>query len=319
MGINWIVAIAAGLLVGIAGTLYFRAARRRDETADGIKALSAMSWREYIHLLLAALAARGFARAFDREAPSGDDDYTLERDGERWLLSCKHGSAFVLGGTAVAELAQRIRLANAQGGILATQGSIAPEARLPASLQRIELLDGPGLWPELRRQLSEDQQGAILAGAVRKAQQRTILSWVLAVAVASLCVLTIGGRGTSPAAAVAEPAPPPAASSAPAAATSTATPPSAASVAVPASTDETVLDGQRREVARAISTLPTVLRAVWTTQSTLQVYLSENDPQAFDKICPLVVHYDALASSRIQLTPPPDSKLPTRFRQCRSY
>lgn len=314
-GIHWIVAVAAGLLVGLAGTLYFRAVRRREETADGIRALSAMSWREYIHLLLAALAERGFARAFDREAPSGDDDYTLERNDERWLLSCKHGSAFVLGGTAVAELAQRIRLANAQGGILATQGSIAPEARLPASLQRIELLDGPGLWPELRRQLSDEQQRAILAGAGRKARQRTLLAWVLAVAVAGLCVFLLGGHDAP------RSAPPPAAATPPAAAPAPARPaaPTPPQAALPASNDAAVVDGQRREVARAISTLPTVLRAVWTTQSTLQVYLSQDDPQAFDKICPMILHYDALAPSRIQLTPPPQSNAPTRFRQCRSY
>src|SRR3546814_9248585 len=60
-------------------------------------------------------------------------------------------------------------------------------------------------------------------------------------------------------------------------------------------------------------------RAVWSTQSTLQVFLLDGRGNAFDHICPLVVRYDALASSRIQLTPPPGSELPTRFRQCRSY
>src|SRR3546814_1133621 len=59
-------------------------------------------------------------------------------------------------------------------------------------------------------------------------------------------------------------------------------------------------------------------RAVWSTQSTLQVFLLDGRGNAFDHICPLVVRYDALASSRIQLTPPPGSELPTRFRQCRS-
>src|SRR3546814_20713830 len=123
---------------------------RRDETAAGLAALAAMSWREFIHLVLDALARRGYARVFNRDDPSGDNDYTLERDGKHYLLSCKHGSAFVLGGPQVVELASEIRLANAAGGILATQGKISADARPAATMQRIELLDGPTLWPELR-------------------------------------------------------------------------------------------------------------------------------------------------------------------------
>jgi restriction system protein len=60
-------------------------------------------------------------------------------------------------------------------------------------------------------------------------------------------------------------------------------------------------------------------RAVWTTQSTLEVFLLETDSDAIPSICPLVERYPALASSRIQLTPPPGSQAPVRFRQCRVY
>src|SRR3546814_10370170 len=80
----------------------------------------------------------------------------------------------------VAELANDIRLASAAGGILATQGSIAPEARPSATMQRIELLDGPTLWPELRELMGEEQRASILAGAATKAHQRTLLSWLMA-------------------------------------------------------------------------------------------------------------------------------------------
>src|SRR3546814_8493580 len=97
-----------------------------------------MSGREFSHLVRDALGRRGYARVFNHQAPSGDTDYTLERDGKHWLLTCKHGSAFVLNGMHVAELANDIRLASAAGGILATQGSIAPEARPSAPMQRSE-------------------------------------------------------------------------------------------------------------------------------------------------------------------------------------
>ncbi|HZW18589.1 MAG TPA: restriction endonuclease [Luteimonas sp.] len=312
---HWIIALAVTVLIGVAGTLYFRlVVMRRDETAAGLAALAAMSWREFIHLVLDAMGRRGCARVFDREAPSGDDDYTLERDGRRYLLSCKHGSAFVLGSGQVAELGNAIRLANATGGILATQGAIAMEARPAAKMQRIELLDGPALWPELRDLIDAESRASILAGAATRARQRTLLSWLLAL-VAGLAVF------------LALPSPPPGASStvaAPAQRSAPAPAPAPASdaapAAVPAADDsEEGLERQRTDVADAVSTLPMVDRAVWSTQSTLQVYLLETQPDAFDEICPLLLRHDALASSRVQLTPPPGSTAQTRFRQCRSY
>ena len=93
----------------------------------------------------------------------------------------------------------------------------------------------------------------------------------------------------------------------------------AAPISAPPTDDAPALEKQREDVADAISTLPMVDRAVWSTQSTLQVFLLDGRGDAFDQICPLVIRYDALASSRIQLTPPPGSEVPTRFRQCRSY
>ena len=79
------------------------------------------------------------------------------------------------------------------------------------------------------------------------------------------------------------------------------------------------LERQRADVASAISTLPEVDRAIWATQSTLQVYLLRVEGDAKDEICPLVERYPALASSRVQLTPPPESGAPVRFLQCRTY
>ncbi len=311
---QWIIALAVTILIGVAGTLYFRlVVMRRDETAAGLAALAAMSWREFIHLVLNAMGRRGYARVFDREAPSGDDDYTLERDAKHILLSCKHGSAFVLSGTQVAELANSIRLANASGGILATQGKIAPESRPAAAMQRIELLDGPALWPELRDLIDPQQRALILSGASAKARQRTLLSWLLALVAGLAVFLALPAPSETPAAA-AESTTPRAAQPATDAGDPTATP-----IAAPAPDDDAALEKQRDDVADAVSTLPMVDRAVWSTQSTLQVYLLDTQTDAFAQICPLLLRYDALAPSRVQLTPPPGSTAQTRFRQCRSY
>lgn len=311
---HWIIAIAVAVLIGVSGTLYFRlVVMRRDETAAGLAALAAMSWREFIHLVLDALGRRGYARVFNREDPSGDNDYTLERNGRRWLLSCKHGSAFNLGGAQVAELANEIRLANAAGGILVTQGRISAEARPAAAMQRIELLDGPTLWPELRDLIDPRQRAVILADAATKARQRTLLSWLLAL-VAGVAVFLLLPAAPEPAAAAAAVA---ARSVQPAG--DAGKPAPEPWVAAPAPDDGASLEQLREDVADAVSTLPMVDRAVWSTQSTLQVYLLETQSDAFEQICPLLLRHDALASSRVQLTPPPGSDARTRFRQCRSY
>ena len=308
------IALAVALLIGVAGTLYFRlVVMRRDETDAGLSALAAMSWREFIHLVLDALGRRGYSRVRNRESPSGDDDYVLERDGKHWLLSCKHGSAFVLGSANVVELANNIRLANAAGGILATQGRIAAEARPAAALQRIELLDGPTLWPELSELLDPAQREEILAGARRKARQRTLLCWLLALLAGVAAFLALPGSDN--AAALTKAALVPVRPAQPRAAVAAEDKP----IAAPAADDTAGLERQRQDVAEAISNLPMVDRAVWSTQSTLQVYLLDASKDAMPQICPLVVRYDALAPSRIQLTPPPGSNAPTRFRQCRSY
>src|SRR3546814_4945041 len=121
----WIIALAVAVLIGVTGTLYFRlVVMRRDETAAGLAALAAMSWREFIHLVLDALARRGYARVFNREDPSGDNDYTPERDGKHYLLSCKPGSAFVLRGPHMLELAREILLSHPAGDRLATHDQI---------------------------------------------------------------------------------------------------------------------------------------------------------------------------------------------------
>ena len=80
-----------------------------------------------------------------------------------------------------------------------------------------------------------------------------------------------------------------------------------------------LLEWQREAIAGAVSTLPMVSQAVWSTQSTLQVYLVDTREDAMPGICPLVERYPDLASSRIQLTPPAESDAPVRFRQCRVY
>lgn len=302
---HWFIAIAVTLLIGGLGTVLMGyVLRRRDETAAGIKALAGTSWRDFINMVLAALGRRGYSRVVDQETASGDTDFTLERDGQHWLLSCKHGSAYVLGRPAVDQLNNDIRLANASGGFLVTQGRILAEARGPAAKSKIELLDGQALWPELRGLIKPDQLSAILTATSTLARQRVLLSWLFAllVGVATFMLLPerqAGAPGTP----------------------SVATPAQAVVPEIIPEAPETVLtpDEQRETVARAVSTLPMVSHAVWTTPSNLEVHLVDTSEDAMPGVCGLVERHPDLAASRIQLTPPAGSDAQVRFRQCRAF
>lgn len=316
-GLPWLIAVVVVLLLGATATLYVqRVLRRQDETRAGITALAGTSWRQFIHLVLQAMSRRGFERVFDHEIAAGDKDYTLEREGRRWLLSCKHGSAFVLGNATVNELSNEIRLANASGGFLFTQGRVSDEARKTAADRNIELLDGATLWPELRDLIEPEQLAAIRAGAERRARQRTLVAWLLALLAGVAAYLAIADRAPTSAAA---PRAAPASSGVPASAAGTG-PDTGTSARAEDEVPEAVSPQQQREaVVRTVATLPMVDRAFWATRSTLEVHLLDADEDAMPSICPLVERYPDLASSRILLTPPAGSGLQVRFRQCRAY
>lgn len=317
-GSQWFVAIAIFLLVGGTATFYIRSVLlRRDEAAAGIVALAAMSWREFIRLVLESLERRGYQRLGGEDAPSRDGEYLLLRDDRRWLMSCKHGSAYVLGAGAVEELANDLRLSSATGGLLVTQGRIGEDAHGLARLRQIELLDGPTLWPQVRELLPAEHLARIRAGSGQRARRYLLLAWLVGLLAAAAALLMLPDP---------TPAPPATAGGAPAPAAApiapTAPVPAGADVPVeelPPIPDEATLEQQRKDVANAISTLPMVDRATWPTRSTIEIHLLETESDAMAAICPLMERYPGLAASRIQLTPPEGSEAPVRFRQCRAY
>lgn len=315
----WIVALVITLLIGGAATFYIRTILlRRDEAKAGIAALSAMSWREFIHLVLEAMQRQGYETIVDEDAPSRSGEYLLAKDGQRWLMSCKHGSAFVLGAAAISELSKDLSLSSAGRGMIVTPGRVAEDAKGPAKLMKIELLDGPTLWPQIRELLPRQQIQAISATAGQNFRKHVLLAWLGALAVGVLALMLMPEPVSPPPApddslAAAAPAPVTAAPVPQAAPAQEAAKPAAE---IP---DEATLQQQRDDVARAISTLPMVDRAIWPTKSTLEVILLETSSDAIASICPLIERYDGLATSRIQLTPPAGSEASVRFRQCRMF
>lgn len=314
--IGWLVPIAVFLLIGVSASLYLHRIRLpREESAAGVAALAGMRWRDFIHLVLDALIRRGYERVFEPQASGEEGDYMLERDGQRFLLSSKHGAAYVLGSTAIAEFANAIRMRGANGGLLVTPGQFAPEALPLARAQRIELLDGATLWPELRPLLPAEQRAVVSAPSQGRTRRLVAFAWIGALLVSgALFALVHHGDETD----ISVPVTPSGA-----AASTTAKVAAASAHADTPSTsqpeDTARLEQRRNEVAHSISTLPGVDRAIWATQSTLLVHLLDDQIDPLPVICPLLERYDELAAARLQLQPPPDSTHPVRFVQCRAY
>ena len=303
MTAQWLAATGVALAIGIVATLFFHTIqRRRDETAAGIVALSAISWRGFIGMVLQALQRRGYVHTIGTGEISGDSDYVLQHENGRWLLSCKHGATFVLGRNAVQTLSSEMLLKGATGGLLVTQGRIDRDARDLAGKLRIELLDGETLWPEVRDLMPAEQLAEIRLQTGTRARRRILLSWLLAL-LAGVATFILMPAPAPPAA--------PAAASAPAA--------SAEPVHI-AAPPRASIDAQRSDLVASLGTLPSVARAAWASGSTLQVFIDRPDDQAtVDRVCALVLRQPDLTASRIQLTPPPGSGQQTRFLQCRSF
>lgn len=316
-------AIATVLGAGITAYLW-RVRRRKILVNTGINSLAAMRWREFAHFVVDALRAQGFDH--DASAPrpqkGQEADMLLGRNGQTWLLGCKQAPDEVITAPQVAALSRSVREAGAGGGILATLGRIDPGAR--RGNPGIELFDGPMLWTLLQPLLPQSLQ----LDLAQRAQVRTVrsiqLAWVGSLVVGLLVAMQLPATRVSESAAVAV-----APASAPAAANAaqpslnvddTAADQVAPPVALPAPTPENE-QSRRDQAMRDISRLPGVNEAIWSTRSTLVVYLSDAEASDQDvaSLCATLERYDELRASRLQLQPIATSEKPVRFLQCHAY
>ena len=312
-----LLAVIVALALGAGGTFYFWNLRRRqDEVTAGTRALAAMRWREFSHFVLDAMRHRGYdLLTVDDEAERGQQtEFMLSKNGQRFLLSCKHGAAYRLAAPAVAELAANIRFQGVSGGLLVTPGQIEPEARAPAAQAKITLIDGEALWPEVAPLLPHSLRDASRHAADTHAKRQIGLTWAGAIVVGfALALLTAGSSDSQP-----EPEARPVATTAtPAPIVPTEPSVVAPATGIPANTPEEE-EEQRIAVVRTLSSLPGIDRAMWSTKSTLLVNLDQDGSDMLTEVCAVLERYDNLRTSRVQLQPPQGSTQRVRFRQCRT-
>lgn len=359
---SWILALLLALFVwGLTSAWLWMVKRRKTETQHGLAALAGMRWREFSQIVRRAMGEQRGLHDLSGE-DNGDrgtsSDFLMERDGQRWLLSCKHGRAYRIGAPAITELGAALRLTGAAGGILITEGRVERDGLAAAEKESIEVLDGRVLWQVLAPCVPEDVRTMVEGIARREAVRQTGIAALGAVAVgllAGLGYMTAQvDKNLSPSAQASVAASAPAASprqSAPAPEAPARTPtPAKADVTAPAppatvapqpapaapaaatkgsaakaaaedlleDPDPETLLRYQQAVSKKLAATPGVISGIWLTRSTLSVERSGDDATVWPLICREVEHYPALRTVRVQLNPRPGTGEPVRWRQCRT-
>jgi nucleoid-associated protein YgaU len=339
----WIAAVVTTVVALLASTWWFGIHRRRlAENTAGVKALAGMKWRECAGLVLQAMAEKGYTELpSSRQPGDGGAEFLLVKENERCLLGYKHGTAYRLGEANVRDFANAVQLQGATSGMLVTLGSAEGFARDLARRYGVDLVDGRSLWPQVEpfapAHLVEDIRHQAAAGIRRGQQMGLVGSLVFGLVVFGLAQLGADEAPLPPVAglpsatgapatdaAAAAPAEAPAAAPAPAqpefkdeASRQASDAMKELAAVAQLSDEERAL--RRREAAAQVGELKQVDRAHWSTQSTLTVGLVREDgidTGVVNEACAILVAYEELRYTRLQIEPPANSTVPVRWRQC---
>lgn len=325
----WILGGSLALLTAAVGLPYVWFVRRGTHRATaGLRAIAALRWRELSTLVGQAMQQRGLrhaGRGHGEAAPPGDGSRLLMTDGsQRWLLACKHGSAYRLGSHHVTELAAEMELAEARHGILLTEGRARAGALAAAARHDIEVIDGRRLWTLLRPYVGPETRTEVEAAAEARSRTEAFCVAGLALALGALGVVSgdalVDGLATlraprgnvEPQALAAAAAP--AASPAVAPREPERLPEDAGIEDFP---DEATLQHYRNEVVRGVSLQPGIGRVFWLTHNTLVVDRTGTIEAIWPLVCAELERYPALRTVRVQLNPRPGREEQVRWRQCR--
>lgn len=334
---SWILALLLALLSwGLASAYLWLVARRQTERQHGLAALAGMRWREFSRIVHQAMAEQRDLHPLtdDEENDRGtSSDFLLQRDGQRWLVSCKHGRAYRFDASAIHELASAISLTGAVGGLLITEGHVERDGLVEAEKQSIEVIDARQLWQLLKPYMPAETRETVTGIARREAARHTGIAGLAAVTLgllAGMGYMTM--RGETPVMETVAAAPRVASD---AAAAATAVPVAEAiteqSEAKPAThtpanaanpndlvqdPDAATLLRYQQSVSKALAGTSGVVSGIWLTRSTLSVERSGDDAQVWPLICQQLQRYPALRTTRVQLNPRPGVDEPVRWRQC---
>lgn len=125
-------------------------ARRLYDKRRSSSSLASLSWQAFEQLVGEHFRRRGYHVAEKGGSrPDGGVDLIVTRDGERYVVQCKHWKARQVGVSVVRELVGSITQSGAVGGFLVASGSVTAPALALARDAGIEVVDGTRLRAEL--------------------------------------------------------------------------------------------------------------------------------------------------------------------------
>jgi len=152
---KWVVPIPLLIMAALSVFSRNRGIALHDAIAQdgGLAALRAMSWQDFLPLLVEAFRAEGFSVTVV-EAPEVNEvevDLILTAGAGTWCVHARQWRAPALGAEQVAALHGALAAHGATTGILVATGVFADEAVQQAQTLNIELLGGDDLLRRVRR------------------------------------------------------------------------------------------------------------------------------------------------------------------------
>lgn len=107
------------------------------------KAIDGLSWRQFEQLVGEAFRRQGYSiTETGGNGPDGGVDLILRKDGEKYLVQCKHWRSLKVGVAVIREFFGAMAVEGAAGGFVVTSGRFTKEAETFASGRNIQLVDG---------------------------------------------------------------------------------------------------------------------------------------------------------------------------------
>lgn len=322
--VSILIALSVAVALVLGSRAWFdRVQKRAHAQRIGIEALDARRWRDALDLLVKALARDGYTQAAELTGPSGMPlaERHLSRGNSRVLLIYKHGTSYHIGASALLDAERRRQHAEQDEVIIATLGSLDRDAVAQAARMRITCLDGPALWSMVRESLDDGARDAIAAEAEAMVERPRRLATVGA-SVLGLAIVVWGGdlnewTPASSAESATTASAPPARAAAPAPMVPAPLAASGTASSAPPGQASTASDAERRgDVAKAVTALPEVERASWSSASTMVVALRPRIgiDLGVEKTCSLTSEYPVLRDVRLQMEASGGAEV--RWRRC---
>jgi len=143
--------------------------------AEPTHGVADLGWREFERLTGELFRKRGFSvKENDQAGPDGGVDVELQRDGELFLVQCKHWRARKVPVATIRELYGAMTARQAAGGFVVTSGDFTSESIKFAAGRNIELIDGTVLAATLRESRSAEQVEPEFGGVGASSSFQTI-------------------------------------------------------------------------------------------------------------------------------------------------